>query len=57
MTNSEQKGARTQVPEGHHREQWRYANRYHFYFRFDGDRQGRVREYNDVNHAREVFMA
>jgi ketosteroid isomerase-like protein len=35
----------------------KYANRYHFYFRFDGDKIGQVREYNDVNHVREVFMA
>ncbi len=33
-----------------------YANRYHFYFRFDGDRIGQVREYNDVNLVREVFF-
>jgi ketosteroid isomerase-like protein len=35
----------------------KYANRYHFYFRFDGDQLGQVREYNDVNHVREVFMS
>jgi len=35
----------------------KYANRYHFYFRFDGDKIGQVREYNDVNHVREVFMS
>jgi len=35
----------------------KYANRYHFYFRFDGDKLGNVREYNDVNHVREVFMS
>jgi ketosteroid isomerase-like protein len=35
----------------------KYANRYHFYFRFDGDKLGQVREYNDVNHVREVFMS
>jgi ketosteroid isomerase-like protein len=35
----------------------KYANRYHFYFRFDGDRIGQVREYNDVNHVREVLMS
>src|SRR5271166_6446151 len=29
----------------------KYANRYHFYFRFDGDKLGQVREYNDVNHV------
>lgn len=34
----------------------RYANRYHFYLRFDGDKIAQVREYNDVNHVREVFM-
>lgn len=34
-----------------------YANRYHFYFRFDGDRIAQVREYNDSNHVREVFAS
>jgi ketosteroid isomerase-like protein len=34
----------------------KYSNRYHFYFRFAGDRIEQVREYNDVNHVREVFM-
>ncbi len=33
----------------------KYANRYHFYFRFDGDKIAEVREYCDTNHAREVF--
>src|SRR5215475_3829296 len=35
----------------------KYANRYHFYFLFSGDRIVQVREYNDVNHVREVFMS
>jgi hypothetical protein len=35
----------------------KYANRYHFHFTFDGDRIAQVREYNDVNHVREVFFA
>jgi uncharacterized protein len=35
----------------------KYANRYHFYFRFNGDKIAQVREYNDVNHVREVFMS
>jgi uncharacterized protein len=35
----------------------KYQNRYHFYFRFDGDRIALVREYNDTNHVREVFMS
>ena len=35
----------------------KYANRYHFYFRFDGDRISQVREYNDVNLVREVFYS
>jgi ketosteroid isomerase-like protein len=35
----------------------KYANRYHFYFRFAGDRIEQVREYNDDNHVREVFMS
>ena len=28
-----------------------------FYLRFDGDRICQVREYNDTNHVREVFMS
>jgi ketosteroid isomerase-like protein len=35
----------------------KYANRYHFYFLFDGDRLAQVREYDDVNLVREVFSA
>lgn len=35
----------------------KYANRYHFYFRFAGDQIEQVREYNDTNHVREVFMS
>lgn len=35
----------------------KYQNRYHFYFRFEGNRIALVREYNDTNHVREVFMA
>jgi len=35
----------------------KYANRYHFYFRFDGDRIAQIREYNDTNHVREVFLS
>jgi uncharacterized protein len=35
----------------------KYANRYHFYFRFDGDKIAQIREYNDTNHVREVFMS
>jgi len=35
----------------------KYANRYHFYFRFAGDRIAQIREYNDTNHVREVFMS
>jgi uncharacterized protein len=35
----------------------KYANRYHFYFLFKGDKITQVREYNDVNHVREVFMS
>jgi len=35
----------------------KYANRYHFYFLFNGDKIAQVREYNDVNHVREVFMS
>jgi ketosteroid isomerase-like protein len=35
----------------------KYANRYHFYFLFDGDRISQVREYNDVNLVREVFYS
>jgi uncharacterized protein len=35
----------------------KYANRYHFYFLFDGDRIKQVREYNDVNLVREAFFS
>ena len=35
----------------------KYANRYHFYFLFKGDKIAQVREYNDTNHVREVFMS
>jgi ketosteroid isomerase-like protein len=35
----------------------KYANRYHFYFLFDGDRIAQVREYNDVTLVREVFFS
>lgn len=35
----------------------KYNNRYHFYFLFKGDKIAQVREYNDVNHVREVFMS
>ena len=35
----------------------KYANRYHFYLRFEGDKIAQLREYNDVNHVREVFMS
>ena len=35
----------------------KYANRYHFIFVFKGDRIAQVREYNDTNHVREVFMS
>jgi ketosteroid isomerase-like protein len=35
----------------------KYANRYHFYFRFEGDKIALLREYNDTNHVREVFMS
>lgn len=34
-----------------------YANRYHFYFRFAGDKIALVREYNDTNHVREVIFS
>jgi ketosteroid isomerase-like protein len=33
-----------------------YANRYHFYLRFSGDRISQAREYNDTNHVRETFF-
>ncbi len=35
----------------------KYANRYHFYLRFEGDKIAQVCEYNDVNHVREVFFS
>jgi ketosteroid isomerase-like protein len=34
----------------------KYANRYHFYVLFKGEKIAQVREYNDTNHVREVFM-
>lgn len=34
----------------------RYANRYHFFIRFEGDRIVQAREYNDTNHVRETFF-
>ncbi|MGO9059891.1 MAG: nuclear transport factor 2 family protein [Candidatus Binataceae bacterium] len=34
----------------------RYANRYHFFIRFEGDRIANAREYNDTNHVRETFF-
>jgi len=33
-----------------------YANRYHFFIRFEGDRIAQAREYNDTNHVRETFF-
>jgi ketosteroid isomerase-like protein len=33
----------------------KYANRYHFYFRFAGDKIAEIKEYCDTNHVREVF--
>ena len=35
----------------------KYNNRYHFDIHFDGDKIAEVREYNDTNHAREVFFS
>jgi uncharacterized protein len=35
----------------------RYNNRYHFYFRFEGDKIAEVKEYCDTQHAREVFAS
>ncbi|HUA32466.1 MAG TPA: nuclear transport factor 2 family protein [Candidatus Binataceae bacterium] len=35
----------------------KYQNRYHFYFRFEGDKIAEVKEYCDTNHAREVFAS
>ncbi len=34
-----------------------YANRYHFYIRFAGDKIALVREYNDTDHVREVIFS
>ena len=42
----------TTVGNGKH-----YNNRYHFYVLFRGDKIERFREYNDSNHAREVFSS
>lgn len=33
----------------------KYQNRYHFYFRFDGDKIAEVKEYCDTDHVRQVF--
>lgn len=33
----------------------KYANRYHFYFRFEGDQLTEVLEYCDTNHLRQAF--
>jgi len=35
----------------------KYNNLYHFDIRFDGDKIAEIREYNDTNHAREVFFS
>ncbi|HEY6419524.1 MAG TPA: nuclear transport factor 2 family protein [Candidatus Binataceae bacterium] len=35
----------------------KYANRYHMYFRFAGDKIAQVREYNDTAHVREVIFS
>jgi ketosteroid isomerase-like protein len=35
----------------------KYANRYHFFIGFEGDKIALVREYNDTNHVREIFMS
>jgi uncharacterized protein len=34
----------------------KYLNRYHFYFRFAGDKIALLREYNDTDHVREVIF-
>jgi ketosteroid isomerase-like protein len=34
----------------------RCAQRYHFYLRFEGDKIAEVREFNDTNLVREVFL-
>ena len=34
-----------------------YANRYHFYFRFAGDKIALVREYNDTDHVRQIIFS
>jgi ketosteroid isomerase-like protein len=35
----------------------RYANRYHYYFRFSGDKIAQGREYCDSNYARDTLLA
>jgi ketosteroid isomerase-like protein len=35
----------------------KYANRYHFYFRFDGDRIGQVRESTTSTSSAKCFSA
>jgi ketosteroid isomerase-like protein len=34
-----------------------YANRYHFYVRFDGGKIAQVREYCDTDHVRQALMS
>ena len=33
----------------------RYANRYHWYVRFDGDKIAQLREYADTDHIRQTL--
>ncbi len=33
-----------------------YANRYHFYVRFDGGKIAQIREYCDTDHVRQVLL-
>jgi uncharacterized protein len=34
----------------------RYANRYHFYVRFEGDKVAQIREYCDTDHVRQALF-
>lgn len=34
-----------------------YSNRYHYYFRFSGDRIAQVRDYCDTDYARNVLLS
>ncbi len=35
----------------------RYSNRYHYYFRFSGDKIAQAREYSDTDYVRKVLLS